>query len=231
MDDRFLSRRTKGMLFGAQISDPVVMREFSYENYPEYHQDDKSDARVLFFMKRFVQCFRGNIYLLVTDNKMYLKRLPQPVNRIFIHSPLLEKLERLDIEVDVGEAWPLSMAIVDLEAYDYEIAEELLFGSFQSTFIFSCLSKEHLANRVSQWIFSYEKESLLSFNRDAMVQDLEETDKMAFFSYGPSHNRHYESMVVVGPGQYVDQQVVPCIEEACSDQNVIKYTDNFVPDN
>lgn len=161
---------------------------------------------------------------------MYLKKLPQPVNRTFIHSPALEKLKRLDIEVDVGEAWPLSAAIVDMEAYDYEIAEELLYGSFRSTFIFSSLNKQTLAKRVSQWIYSYEQESMLSFNRKAMVENLKESDKIAFFSYGPSHNRHYETMVVVGPGQYVDQQVVPCIEEACSGQNIIKYTDNFVPD-
>ena len=137
------------MLFGAQIIDPVVMREFSFENYPEFHQDDKSDTRVLFFMKRITTCFRGSIYLLVTDNKMYLKKLPQPVNRTFIHSPVLEKLERLDIEVDVGEAWPLSAAIVDMESYDYEIAEELLYRSFRSTFIFSSLNQLFPASAAS----------------------------------------------------------------------------------
>lgn len=58
MDKRFLLRRTVGMLFDAQIVDPVIMCDISFENYPEYHQNAKSDARALSFMRRFASCFR-----------------------------------------------------------------------------------------------------------------------------------------------------------------------------
>lgn len=231
MEKQFLSRRTVGMLFGAQIIDPIVMREYSFEANPEYHEDGKSRVRGLSFMKKFASCFEMGVYLLVTDNKIYLNRLPQPVNRTFIHSPVLKELDRVEIEVDIGEAWPLTVAIIDIKEFDVDASELLLFGSGQSIYIFSELSAEALASRAVGWILSYKSSRISSFNYEAMINDLSAYDQIAFFRYSASHNRHYESMVVVGPGQYVDKQVVPCIEEACSDQNVIKYTDNFVPDN
>ena len=158
------------MLWGAPIVAPVVLREYSFEKNPEYHEDGKSRERGLAFMKRFVGCFQGNAYLLATDCKAYLSRFSQPVNRIFIHSPALEKLDRYETQVDVGAEWPLSVAVIDLAQCDVDYSELLLFGSPQSIIVFTDSCKESIGERARDWIHDIEYSKLSSFNHKAMVE-------------------------------------------------------------
>ena len=223
-----LLRRTSSGLFSRDVSFPVVMREFNFESNPEFHEDGNGDERALGIIRKFASYFDGNIYLFVTDHKLHRAESPMSIDRIFRKSPVVGELDRVELNFDVGEPWPLSAAIVDLSDFAYRAEDPILFHTMQSMFVFSDYSKESIASRAIGWGVGETEGKTMVFDRKAMVGDLAASDLIAFFRHFSSENGYFESMCAVGPIDYLDGRVVPCLEEACDDYSVSKYCENFV---
>lgn len=224
-----LVRHTKMGQFSGELIDPIVMREFNFEENPEYHEDGKSDGRALKIVKRISKCFQGKLFLLVAAQKFHRPGSGEWVlSDVFRKSLRLKELDYREIEVEIGAVRPLSVAVVDLADFAFEEPEPLLFNQARTMLIFSEYDLNSLAQRACRWILNYEVSRMTTFDYQAIANDLKSSDRLAFFRYFASDNQYFEAMTVVGPVEYVDLQVVPSIQKACNDQSVKLYTTDFV---
>lgn len=194
----------------------VINRVYNFDQNPEYHQDEKSDERGLEILKELLGTYSGNVYLVLTAQKLSLSRLdlPSQAYDVFWKFERFRCYPQFKCEVDIGNNLKLPVAVINLKDYSFQTDEFKFFDYIRSIVVLTEYNIEEIGGLLDSWIHSYSYSKSISFNEKAMVSELDEAEPIAFFKYMASHNSWYEAISVTGPKAYVENIITPCIDKA-----------------
>ena len=218
MNTRSLHKFDHRYLFGTQLGEGIESRAYCFDKNPEFHEDGRGTERGLQILRRFEKHFTGNIYLLLTAQKLSFTRvdLTKPAYDLFWKFEQLRNLEHIRLEVDIGNETKLPIAVIDITDSTFDANNTRLFDAARCACVLSNESIGTLASMVKPWILSYSSSKSMSISRETMIKSLDKSDSHAFFLHLPSHNRWHETSAIVGPEEYVGIEITPAIEKALS---------------